>query len=194
MRHLHQRVPAAGGPSEEPSDRRDLGAGLPPPIRSDWSQRIVSLTPMHRGYRPARCWRSKAPRINVERGEFAAVVGPSGCGKSTLMKLVTGLRAAARRANRQVFGAEVRGPVKIAGMAFQNANLLPWRTVLENVLLPLEIVEPHRTELPPQQGRIPRARRKAAGDGRPRRLRRQVSVGTVGRHAAARLAVPRADP
>lgn len=81
--------------------------------------------------------------LTVERGEFAAVVGPSGCGKSTLMKLVTGLvRPSEGRV--AVDGKPVSGPVKIAGMAFQNASLLPWRTVVDNVLLPLEIVEPHR--------------------------------------------------
>lgn len=81
--------------------------------------------------------------LNVERGAFAAVVGPSGCGKSTLMKLATGLvRPTAGRI--AVDGDRVEGPVKIAGMAFQNANLLPWRTIRDNVLLPLEIVEPHR--------------------------------------------------
>ncbi len=81
--------------------------------------------------------------LNVERGAFAAVVGPSGCGKSTLMKLATGLvRPTAGRI--AVDEAAVEGPVKIAGMAFQNANLLPWRTIRDNVLLPLEIVEPHR--------------------------------------------------
>jgi NitT/TauT family transport system ATP-binding protein len=82
--------------------------------------------------------------LTVGRGEFAAVVGPSGCGKSTLMKLVTGLvRPSAGRI--AVDGKPVAGPVKLAGMAFQNPNLLPWRTVLDNVLLPLEIVEPHRS-------------------------------------------------
>ena len=83
--------------------------------------------------------------LKVGKGEFAAVVGPSGCGKSTLMKLVTGLvpPGAGRIA---VAGQTVHGPVKLAGMAFQNPNLLPWRTVLDNVLLPLEIVEPHRSE------------------------------------------------
>ena len=81
--------------------------------------------------------------LTVQRGEFAAVVGPSGCGKSSLMRLVTGL-VQPTAGEITVFGEKVAGPVKIAGMAFQNPNLLPWRKVLENVLLPLEIVEPHR--------------------------------------------------
>ena len=81
--------------------------------------------------------------LNVAQGEFAAVVGPSGCGKSSLMRLVTGL-VPPTAGNIVVFGDPVTGPVKIAGMAFQNANLLPWRKVIDNVLLPLEIVEPHR--------------------------------------------------
>jgi len=81
--------------------------------------------------------------LNVRRGEFAAVVGPSGCGKSSLMKLVTGL-VPPDSGEIVIFGDKVRGPVKIAGMAFQNANLLPWRKVLDNVMLPLEIVRPHR--------------------------------------------------
>jgi NitT/TauT family transport system ATP-binding protein len=81
--------------------------------------------------------------LRVARGEFAAVVGPSGCGKSSLMKLVTGL-IAPDAGEVVIFGQKVHGPVKIAGMAFQNPNLLPWRRVIDNVLLTLEIVEPHR--------------------------------------------------
>jgi NitT/TauT family transport system ATP-binding protein len=87
----------------------------------------------------------KGTTLNVARGEFAAVVGPSGCGKSSLMKLVTGL-IPPDLGEIAIFGDKVTGPVKIAGMAFQNPNLLPWRKVLENVLLPLEIVEPHRRQ------------------------------------------------
>jgi len=83
--------------------------------------------------------------LNVARGEFVAIVGPSGCGKSTFMKLTTGLRLPSRGTIR-VDGAPVAGPLKISGMAFQAASLLPWRTTLDNVLLPLEIVEPHRSQ------------------------------------------------
>jgi NitT/TauT family transport system ATP-binding protein len=84
--------------------------------------------------------------LAVERGEFVAVVGPSGCGKSTLMKLATGLQFPFAGTVR-VAGEVVRRPVKIAGMAFQSPTLLPWRTTRDNLLLPLEIVQPHRREI-----------------------------------------------
>ena len=84
--------------------------------------------------------------LSVNRGEFAAVVGPSGCGKSTLMKLATGLQFPFK-GTVSVAGARVTKPVKIAGMAFQAPTLLPWRTTLENLLLPLEIVEPYRSQM-----------------------------------------------
>jgi NitT/TauT family transport system ATP-binding protein len=84
--------------------------------------------------------------IAIEQGEFAAVVGPSGCGKSTWMKLATGLQFPFK-GSVAVAGQVVSKPVKIAGMAFQAPTLLPWRTTLENLLLPLEIVEPHRSEI-----------------------------------------------
>jgi NitT/TauT family transport system ATP-binding protein len=79
--------------------------------------------------------------IAIDRSEFVAVVGPSGCGKSTLMKLVTGLLPPTT-GEIHFNGRPVDGPVRGAGMAFQNATLLPWRTTLANVMLPLEIVEP----------------------------------------------------
>jgi NitT/TauT family transport system ATP-binding protein len=84
--------------------------------------------------------------LTVKEGEFAAIVGPSGCGKSTLMKLATGLQFP-RNGTVIVDGKQVGAPVKLAGMAFQNPTLLPWRTTLDNILLPLEIVEPHRSRL-----------------------------------------------
>jgi len=83
--------------------------------------------------------------LRIEKGDFVALVGPSGCGKSTILKLVTGLINASSGyvfvAGRQV-GAE---PVRV-GMAFQNPTLLPWLTLLDNVMLPLKIVPPFRQE------------------------------------------------
>ena len=89
--------------------------------------------------------------LSIAEGEFAAVVGPSGCGKSTLMKLVTGLQFPQAGAIA-VGGQKVTGPLKIAGMAFQAPSLLPWRSTLENILLPLEIVQPHRKRLRSERG------------------------------------------
>ncbi|HEV2628311.1 MAG TPA: ABC transporter ATP-binding protein [Pseudolabrys sp.] len=84
--------------------------------------------------------------MQVKQGEFAAVVGPSGCGKSSLMKLVTGLLPPTG-GRVDVAAKNVNGPLKIVGMAFQNSTLLPWRNILDNVMLPLEIVQPHRERL-----------------------------------------------
>jgi NitT/TauT family transport system ATP-binding protein len=83
--------------------------------------------------------------LQVQQGAFIAIVGPSGCGKSTFMKLTTGLKKPSRGAI-YVDGQAVDGPLKISGMAFQAPSLLPWRTTLDNVLLPLEIVEPYRSQ------------------------------------------------
>jgi len=84
--------------------------------------------------------------LGIKQGEFVAVVGPSGCGKSTLMKLVTGL-INATSGTISISGNIVRGPTAGVGMAFQNSTLLPWRTTLDNIMLPLEIVQPHKRQL-----------------------------------------------
>ena len=82
--------------------------------------------------------------LQVKKGEFIAFVGPSGCGKSTFMKLTTGLKMPSM-GKILIDGQPVTGPLKISGMAFQAPSLLPWRTTVDNVLLPLEIVEPYRS-------------------------------------------------
>src|SRR6185369_9907567 len=70
--------------------------------------------------------------LSIGAGEFVAIVGPSGCGKSTFMKLATGLKA------------PTRGEIDVEGVRVTR-TLKPWRTTLDNVLLPLEIVEPYRS-------------------------------------------------
>src|SRR5690606_9758863 len=81
-----------------------------------------------------------ASDMEIAEGEFVAVVGPSGCGKSSLLKLVSGLRLPSQ-GTVTVAGQRVNAPLKACGMAFQNSSLLPWRTLLDNVLLPLEITQ-----------------------------------------------------
>ena len=77
--------------------------------------------------------------LSVPEGGFAAVVGPSGCGKSTLTRLVAGLMKP-DEGEVWLHGDLVQGPKSTVGMAFQNPGLLEWRTILQNVMLPLEIV------------------------------------------------------
>ncbi|TVR01606.1 MAG: ABC transporter ATP-binding protein [Spirochaetaceae bacterium] len=79
-------------------------------------------------------------RVNLiaQDGEFVSILGPSGCGKSTLLRIVAGLIPAS---GGDIFVQEhrVKGPNPNVGMVFQSAVLLHWRTVMENILLPIEI-------------------------------------------------------
>ncbi len=84
--------------------------------------------------------------LDIAHGEFIAVVGPSGCGKSSLMKLISGLHPPLS-GTLTLEGKPITSPIKAVGMAFQNSNLLPWRNIVDNVLLPLEIVQPHRSRM-----------------------------------------------
>ena len=77
--------------------------------------------------------------VSVPEGGFVAVVGPSGCGKSTLTRLIAGLMKP-DEGEVWLHGEKVKGPRSTVGMAFQNPVLLEWRSILKNVMLPLEIV------------------------------------------------------
>lgn len=77
--------------------------------------------------------------VTVEEGAFVAVVGPSGCGKSTLLKTLGGLQPYSE-GSVAIRGEPVRGPRKDIGIVFQSPVLFPWRTVLQNVLLPAQIL------------------------------------------------------
>ena len=76
--------------------------------------------------------------FDIRAGEFLSIVGPSGCGKSTLLKLVAGLLPAS--AGEIVLdGARVDGPPENVGIVFQSPVLLAWRSVLDNVMLQIEM-------------------------------------------------------
>ena len=83
--------------------------------------------------------------LSIPDGEFLALVGPSGCGKSTILKLVSNLL---RPTTGVVIvgGREVAAKALRIGMAFQNPTMLPWLTIERNIMLPLKIVEPFRSE------------------------------------------------
>jgi NitT/TauT family transport system ATP-binding protein len=86
-----------------------------------------------------------ATNMRIAPGDFIAIVGPSGCGKSTVLKLVSGL-IAPTTGTVIVDNREVKGPSKGVGMAFQNPTMLPWLTIRDNIMLPLKIVAPFRTD------------------------------------------------
>jgi NitT/TauT family transport system ATP-binding protein len=76
--------------------------------------------------------------LDVQEGEFLCIVGPSGCGKSTLLSIIAGLLQPSAGAVR-VLDRPVNGPVTDLGIVFQQHLLLGWRTILDNVLLQIEV-------------------------------------------------------
>src|ERR1043165_7105636 len=77
--------------------------------------------------------------LEVRRNEFVCLVGPSGCGKSTLLRLVAGL-VAPTGGMVSINGARVTEPRDDTGIVFQAPTLLPWASVLDNVLFPLDMM------------------------------------------------------
>ena len=74
----------------------------------------------------------------LAEGSFASVIGSSGCGKSTLLKIMAGLMPPSA-GSVMLAGRPVTGPRRDIGMMFQQATLFPWRTTIENIVLPVEI-------------------------------------------------------
>jgi NitT/TauT family transport system ATP-binding protein len=88
------------------------------------------------GAEPTRALASTSLQVNA--GEFVCIVGPSGCGKTTLLRILGGLLQPTR-GRVTLKGEALAGPRSEIGYVFQHANLMPWRTVLRNVALPLEL-------------------------------------------------------
>jgi NitT/TauT family transport system ATP-binding protein len=76
--------------------------------------------------------------FDIRDGEFVAIVGPSGCGKSTLLHILAGVLSASAGQAR-IRAQKVAGPRRDVGVVFQDALLLPWRRVMDNVLLPAAV-------------------------------------------------------
>lgn len=76
--------------------------------------------------------------LDVGEGEFVALLGPSGCGKTTLLRIIAGLEQSTS-GDLQLFNEPVHGPTPASAMVFQGSVLLPWKTIIQNVLLPAKI-------------------------------------------------------
>jgi NitT/TauT family transport system ATP-binding protein len=126
------RPPVTPAPQEAPA-----GAGAPRAKPDSW----IEIGDLQKTYIP----RHSEPVVALEdidlvaeQGEFISVVGPSGCGKTTLLKILAGLVPASSGTVR-LAGTDIRGPRRDIGMVFQHPTLLPWRTIEENVMLPVEV-------------------------------------------------------
>ena len=81
--------------------------------------------------------------LTLHEGSFSSIIGPSGCGKSTMLKIMAGVLPPSE-GSVILAGSHVTGPRREIGMMFQQATLFPWRTTLENVVLPIEIRDGRR--------------------------------------------------
>ena len=83
--------------------------------------------------------------FGIESGAFVCLVGPSGCGKSSLIRVLAGLQTPTQGRVR-LDGSLVTEPSARVGLMFQDSNLMPWRTVLDNVALPFELAGMPKSE------------------------------------------------
>src|SRR5260370_863437 len=121
------------------------------------SERVAIGTPGIRLSGVAKTYRSRdgdVPSLrpldfHINAGEFFVVVGPSGCGKSTLLKMISGLLPPS---TGEIFveGEAVTKPHGNVGIVFQNSLLLPWRNILNNVMLPIDMKRLSRDKFLPR--------------------------------------------
>ena len=118
---------------------RSQAYGCGASVSNDEHIRVSGVEVVYEG-NPRRLQALDGIALTVERGEFVSIIGPSGCGKSTLLRIIGGLQSPSRgtvlldgRPPREAQRA------KQIGFVFQDPSLLPWRNVLDNVRLPLQV-------------------------------------------------------
>jgi NitT/TauT family transport system ATP-binding protein len=121
-------------------------SSLPPPNNK---QRGEAIPPMLRVTNVRKCYRDleaiRNVSLDVAPNEFVSVLGPSGCGKSTLLMMIAGL-VEKTEGSITINDTPVTGPRPEIGVVFQTPVLLPWRTVLDNVLFPIELLKLSRAK------------------------------------------------
>jgi NitT/TauT family transport system ATP-binding protein len=119
----------------------DAAASVPPPSPHATAMSKIHIEGLHKAYAASggRVIALEDVNLGIKQNEFVTLVGPSGCGKSTLLKLIGALIRPSR--GKLLFdGKPVTEPTRDVGIVFQEAVLLQWRNVLDNVLLPAEIL------------------------------------------------------
>lgn len=120
------------------SNSADNAAASSAPLdESAW----IAIEDLQKVYRPRRSEPTVALtdiNLSVTRGEFISIVGPSGCGKTTLLKLLAGIGGDSEGTLR-IADRDVDRPLPEVGMVFQAATLLPWLSILDNVLVPARV-------------------------------------------------------
>lgn len=99
---------------------------------------VYSLTQVGKTYARNQVVALEDVSLTLKQGSFSSVIGSSGCGKSTLLKIMAGL-IPPTTGRVELQGKPVTGPRRDIGMMFQQATLFPWRTTIENIVLPIEI-------------------------------------------------------
>jgi len=116
-------------------------ATVPPPSPHGTAMSKIHIEGLHKAYASSggRVIALENVNVGIKQNEFVTLVGPSGCGKSTLLKLIGALIRPSR--GKLLFdGKPITEPTRDVGIVFQEAVLLQWRNVLDNVLLPAEIL------------------------------------------------------
>jgi NitT/TauT family transport system ATP-binding protein len=124
-----------------PVSARQPKASLEAPLAAVEARTKIALRGVHKAYLTSsgRTIALQNVDLAIAKDEFVALVGPSGCGKSTLLRIVSALIKPSK-GNVAIDGIPISAPSRDVGIVFQQAVLLPWRTVLDNVLLPAEIL------------------------------------------------------
>lgn len=118
----------------------------------------------------------------IEQGSFVTIVGPSGCGKSTLLRILAGLLDY-EVGQVALDGQPIHGSRRDVGVVFQSSILLPWRTILENVMLPADVLGLDRKKA---RERAMELLHMVRLDGFEHKLPRQLSGGMQQRASIAR--------
>src|ERR1700741_3320507 len=125
-----------------PDDRRapcDVGLAVASPAASGTAITVRGLGKAYATNAGEPIQALTQVNFEVAVGEFVSIVGPSGCGKTTVMRILAGL-VGGYTGSVSVGGRVVHGPTPEIGVVFQDANLMPWRTVLANVTLPGQVL------------------------------------------------------